>query len=123
MDKVILVVGEVTRDQYQIIRQECMRSGHKPTVKRVSSNDYLQSDAQLLMNNMPVGRNDAQLNKAIVAGAREHVASFGDVYAVVMDQASWRVLDRNDFAMLERERKARGITQWYVDDNGSAYID
>jgi hypothetical protein len=48
MNKNILVIGEVTRNQYEAPRLEILRDGHTPKIIRVGADDFLLERDRLL---------------------------------------------------------------------------
>ncbi len=97
MGKVILVVGEVTSEQYQPARLRVMRRGHlNPVINRINIDQLLLNESALLGRYSRVGYvfeemagQLEELDEHIRMLAEWHVASFGDLSAVVFDADSW----------------------------------
>jgi hypothetical protein len=102
MDKIVLVVGEVTRNQYQPARYDILRDASTPKLQRVESNDLLWPDLMLeriygdqteLRKLLSVGDDDdfaqrslGPLEQYYLGLARKHLQKFGHVRALVVQE-------------------------------------
>lgn len=132
MDKVVLVIGEVTRNQYQEARAGILRDAHVPRLMRVTVDELWISDLEL---ERLYGDRD-RLNQLLAQGSEEdfaqsgdnplhvyymelaykHVMSFGCVRAVVSDARSWCNHHTVIADMLQEKRSL--VPCWIVDDDG-----
>lgn len=132
MDKVILVIGEVTRNQYQDARMEILRDAHVPKLLRVTMDELWISDLELerlygdrdRLNELLLQESEEDfaqsgsnpLHAYYMELAYKHVMSFGCVRAVVSDARSWCNHHTAIADMLQEKRAL--VPCWIVDDNG-----
>lgn len=110
MIKTILVIGEVTRQQYQEARLQALRQDHRPKIVRVSPDvfwiglDRLEKlyatpeeqaqEARLAWNGATPEQNEASLMLMHELAGR-HLAQYGDLFAVILGPESVEAYDRN----------------------------
>lgn len=129
MIKTILVIGEVTRNQYQSVRLEILREGHQPRIVRTTIGD-LFLDYEELVNlygsaNSPLNYNDEWSELYMNASdqwldglAFEHIASFGNIGAILMTQEAydwWSYQARQTAVLLHEYDDVR----WVVGERGT----
>lgn len=110
VDKTILVVGEVTRDQYQVVQQEVVQQGHTPTVRSASYDEVFLDGVTLIESYGNTSPNDVSIDdwgEVTNTCAQQHLGLFGDIHAVVMDEGAW---DRYS---------VRSSVAWALQDNNA----
>lgn len=122
MYKKILVIGEVTRDQYQTPRIEMMREDHMPVVVRVQTVHFLMESQTLLGRYAKnserqaydvASKADAQLSDDDLLGGAEyrstrivhrlaarHIASFGSIDTLVFGEKAWIELSEPEYTYI-----------------------
>jgi hypothetical protein len=142
MNKNILVIGEVTRNQYQLPRLETLHEGHKPKIVRVSADDFLIGGHQLLaryatneehQQYKAASKADDRMTKdELMSGAplrstpilhqlaERHMDSFSVIGAIVIDEASWVNLSASANTYIDNAiDKLSDCTIWVARPDGS----
>jgi len=81
-EKIILVVGEVTARQYALPRFDVFIAGYAPKIVRTTPAKLLVDDSD---HREAAAENGADAQSV----ANEYAAAFGDVAALVLDEATW----------------------------------
>lgn len=98
MNKTILVIGEVTRDQYQEARIELLHKRHAPKVLRANASEFFLTSGDLAEKYGDLSGMDLQLahlrdaeypDSEYEQYANVHLAQFGNIGAIVVDEAWW----------------------------------
>ena len=99
MNKTVLVIGEVTRDQYQDARIELLHKGHAPKVVRSTLQDFFLSSSELVdkhaastevvRSGFDYHREESYPEELYVQSAEIHLEGFGDIGAIVVDAETW----------------------------------
>lgn len=126
MHKTVLVIGEVTRNQYQTVRLEIIRKGNQPKIVRITVDELLLDDEDLISRYHSPGADADELlelasnRKLVNELATRHVASYGPIAAVVMTQRAfeaWGQLGGGEaIALLLREHDN---VRWVLGERGS----
>lgn len=138
MNKTILVIGSVTAEEYKPVRLECIAEGHKPKIVRVTIAELFSDNEDLVRF---YGSDEGELkywspefNEIYKAACEEkdgttldrlaekHLATYGDIAAIVMDQPSYDDWGFN-LEVAGVMLKERGYTRWVVVNGHAEFID
>ena len=117
MNKIILVIGSVTAKQYEPVRLELIRKGHKPNIVKVTFSDFFLGSVDLVEKfygedppsyEFPTNEMDRM--------AESHVKSYGDLAAIVLDEHSHIYMSYS--YNITRVLKSLDIDRWVARKDG-----
>jgi hypothetical protein len=139
MSKVILVIGSVTAAQYEYVRLEFLREGHKPKIVRKTKEQVFFSAQELIdiatfdekvalerLEQIESTDDEAEDESfGIFLGiAKRHLQSLGPVDAVIFDEDAWEWLSMGGWFVknaLETETD-EPVTRWVVRNGSIEFI-
>lgn len=126
MDKTILVIGDVTRNQYQPIRLDFLRQGHRPKIVRVTVAEFFLESWDI-NERYPAG---TPADDSISAAAEEydsriaqHIKSFGTLAAIVIDARLRSLSILHSLGPVDDKLQYDGdIDMWCIEDGRAQFI-
>lgn len=145
MNKNVLVIGEVTRNQHEVPRLEILRAGDTPKIVRVRAEDFLLGRTDLLVRyatneehheyKAASAADDSLTEDEVMNGkpfpsssvinrlAGRHLDSYAAIGAIVFDEKSWVDLSASANTYVDSAiDKLSDCTLWVARPDGSTEV-